>query len=210
MQQVRIHFLLFFMVFCTSATVLSQNADIRFLRNIHLDRNHNLDPALKVITNSAVPISIGTPLVMYSIGLIKKDSTLKDKAIFIGEAFLVNAFITKALKVVANRPRPFETYTDIDPVVLSTGKSFPSGHTSIAFSTATSLSMAYPERYVIVPSFLWASSVGYSRMHLGVHYPSDVAIGAIVGAGSAFITCKVNKWLNKKKIYKPYISRTMF
>jgi membrane-associated phospholipid phosphatase len=74
----------------------------------------------------------------------------------------------------------------------------PSGHTSTAFATATSLSMAYPKWYVIIPSYAWASSVGYSRMHLGVHYPSDVFIGAIVGSGSAFLTHKANQWLEKK------------
>lgn len=202
MQQLRTQILFFFLFLTASSTVFSQNVDIKLLRNLHIDRNQNLDSSFEVVTNSAVPVSITAPVLMYSIGLIKKDSTLKHKAIFIGEAFLVNAFITKALKVAVNRARPFDTYSDIDPVVSSTGKSFPSGHTSIAFSTATSLSMAYPEWYVIVPSFLWASSVGYSRMHLGVHYPSDVAAGALIGAGSAFATFKINKWLNKKKYKK--------
>ena len=202
MQKARIEILYCFFFLIGFSNLFSQNLDIKVLRAIHVERNQSFDSQLNNITNSAVPVSIATPVLMYSIGLIKKDSTLKHKAIFIGEAFLVNAFITKALKVAVNRARPFDTYSDIDPVVSSTGKSFPSGHTSIAFSTATSLSMAYPEWYVIVPSFLWASSVGYSRMHLGVHYPSDVAAGALIGAGSAFATFKINKWLNKKKYKK--------
>jgi len=69
----------------------------------------------------------------------------------------------------------------------------------MAFATATSLSLEYPKWYVIVPAYTWAGTVGYSRMHLGVHYPSDVLIGALVGAGSAFITHKVNQKLLKRK-----------
>ncbi|WP_233264536.1 MULTISPECIES: phosphatase PAP2 family protein [unclassified Flavobacterium] len=202
MRKVRTEILYCFFFLMGFSNLFSQNLDIKVLRAIHVERNQSFDSQFNNITNSALPVSIATPVLIYSIGLIKKDSTLKHKAIFIGETFLVNAFITKALKVAANRARPFDTYSDIDPVVSSTGKSFPSGHTSIAFSTATSLSMAYPEWYVIVPSFLWASSVGYSRMHLGVHYPSDVAVGALIGAGSAFATFKINKWLNKKKYKK--------
>jgi membrane-associated phospholipid phosphatase len=77
--------------------------------------------------------------------------------------------------------------------------SFPSGHTSDAFATATSLSIAFPKWYVIAPSFLWACSVGYSRMDLGVHYPSDVMAGAIIGAGSAYLCYKANRWIQKRR-----------
>ena len=186
---------LFFCINFTNA----QNLDIDVLRNINHNRNESLDPALRGITNSLAPISIGTPIIMYSVGLIMKDSTVKKKAIFIGEAFLASGFITFALKKTVNRERPFVTYPDIEQVTTATGPSFPSGHASLAFATATSLSMAYPKWYIIAPSFAWASAVSYSRMVLGVHYPSDVLAGAIIGSGSAYLSYKFNKWVNKKQ-----------
>lgn len=189
------------LLFCMTF-VNAQNNDINILRDLNVDRNKNLDPTFKLITNSAVPISVVTPIIIYSVGLLKKDSAVKKQAIFIGEAFLVNAFITTALKHTIKRDRPFKTYTDIDQAASTVGYSFPSGHTSSAFATATSLSLAYHKWYVIAPSFVWASAVGYSRMHLGVHYPSDVVAGAIIGSGSAYLSYKMNKWINKKRSKK--------
>ena len=177
----------------------AQNIDINTLRDINVNRNTSLDPTFKVVTNSALPISVGTPILIYTVGLIKKDSILKNQAVFIAETFVVSAFITTALKYSLKRERPFDTYPDIEKVTTAPGYSFPSGHTSTAFATATSLSMEYPKWYVIAPSFVWASAVGYSRMHLGVHYPSDVVAGAIVGSGSAYLSYKLNKWINKRK-----------
>lgn len=187
--------------FCVSF-INAQNIDITILRDTNGNRNTSLDPSFKAITNSALPISVATPLIIYSVGLIKKDSTIKNQALFIGETFLVSAFITTALKYSIKRERPFNTYPDIEKVTAAPGYSFPSGHTSTAFATATSLSMEYPKWYIIAPSFAWASAVGYSRMHLGVHYPSDVVAGAIVGSGSAYISYKLNKWINKKRSEK--------
>ena len=192
---------LFVLFFCMTF-VNAQNIDINILRDINVGRNRSLDPTFKLVTNTAVPISIATPIIIYSVGLIQKDSTVKKQAIFIGQTFLVNAFITTALKHTINRKRPFETYSDIEQATSSLGKSFPSGHTSLAFATATSLSVAYPKWYVIAPSFVWAGAVGYSRMHLGVHYPSDVFAGAIIGSGSAYLSYKANKWINKKRSRK--------
>jgi membrane-associated phospholipid phosphatase len=191
-------------IFCSLILALSflsanaQNVDIDILKKINVNRNTALDPAFKSITNSAVPVSIATPLIMYSVGLIQKDTLIKHKAVFIGETFLVSAFITLASKQIIKRERPYLRYSELEPIVFESSYSMPSGHTSTAFATATSLSMAYPKWYVIVPSFAWASSVGYSRMHLGVHYPSDVFIGALVGSGSAYLTYKANQWLEKK------------
>lgn len=186
------------LLFCLSNTI-AQNFDIDLLRDINLNRNKSLDPTFRAITNSAVPISIATPIIIYSVGLIKKDGTVKRKAVFIAETVLVSGFISAVLKYSVNKDRPYVTYPDIEQAISATGPSFPSGHTSAAFATATSLSIAFPKWYVIAPSFVWAGAVGYSRMDLGVHYPSDVLVGAIVGSGSAYLTYKLNKWINNKK-----------
>ncbi len=182
-----------------SLNCFSQNADINLLKEINLNRNKSLDPAFTFITNSASPVSFASPIFIFSAGLIKNNSTLKNKGLYIGETVLVAAAFSTALKYSINRDRPFVTYPYIEKATSGGSPSFPSGHTSTAFAAATSLSLTFPKWYVIAPSFLWAGAVGYSRMHLGVHYPSDVLMGAIVGSGSAFLTYKLNQWINKKR-----------
>ena len=145
------------------------------------------------------PVSIAVPLCVFSYGTLKCDSVAKRNALIIGASLLVSGAITVGLKYGVNRPRPFVMYPNLIIKKSEAGTpSFPSGHTSQAFATATSLSLAYPRWYIIAPSFLWASAVGYSRMELGVHYPSDVLVGAIIGAGSSFLIWKINKRLAKK------------
>lgn len=192
--------LLIIAILFSFSNTYSQNFDIDLLRDINLNRDKSLDGTFKFISDSDVPIAIATPVTIYIIGLSKDDKNLKEKAIFIGESFLVSSFVTIAMKYSFKRERPFYTYPELDKQSEGGGFSFPSGHTSAAFANATALSIAFPKWYVIAPSFVWAGAVGYSRMDLGVHYPSDVLAGAIVGSGSAYLTYKINKWLNKKKV----------
>jgi len=193
-------FLLFFVVLvCFSNTSQSQNIDIKLLREINLNRNQSLDGTFKFISNSAAPISVGLPIGMLGIGLITKDSALTRNAVVIGTSVIVSTVITTVMKKAINRPRPFTTYKDIEKLSDGGSPSFPSGHTSGAFSLATSLSLECPKWYIIAPSYAWASAVAYSRMDLGVHYPSDVLMGAVVGAGSAWLCHYVNKKIFRQK-----------
>ncbi|MDT0610497.1 phosphatase PAP2 family protein [Streptomyces lancefieldiae] len=70
-------------------------------------------------------------------------------------------------------------------VPMPASASFPSGHTASAVAFATAVGVVLPT--AAVPLGVLASAVGYSRVHTGVHYPGDVAAGAVVGIASAAV-----------------------
>lgn len=189
----------FFTVFLLSLNLFAQNADIDLLRNINVNRNQNLDKPLKIVSESVYPISLATPIGLFGLGLLKHDKSLQKKGLVTMASLTISMGTTYVLKKIIDRDRPAITYPFIQPVILETNGSFPSGHTTAAFSTATSLTLAYPKWYVAVPAYTWASTVAYSRLHLGVHYPSDVLAGAVIGAGSSWLSHKANRWLQKRK-----------
>ena len=177
----------------------SQNPDIDILKNINLNRDKHLDNTFRAFTNSAGPIAYGVPILLIGISLARKDSLTFQKSLYIGASVVSSAIVSNILKYAINRPRPFVTYPFLEKVTSGGSPSFPSGHTADAFSIATSLSIAYPKWYIIIPAYGWAGAVAYSRMDLGVHYPSDVLAGAIIGAGSAYLCYKGQQWLAKKR-----------
>lgn len=186
--------LIFLMVL--PAIVFSQNRDIRLLRAINSPETLSSDRFFQFASNSDVYLVIGIPVAMAATGLIKNDDNLVRNACVTIAATALNFSVTAILKYSIDRERPFLTYPDIAKKSDAGSPSFPSGHTSSSFATATSLSLAYPKWYIIIPAYTWAGTVAYSRMYLGVHYPSDVLAGAAIGAGSAWISYTVNKKLN--------------
>jgi undecaprenyl-diphosphatase len=112
--------------------------------------------------------------------------------------------LTEGIKYAINRPRPYITYPGlVQPYETSeTGLSFPSAHTSLAFNTAATLDIRFHKWYITAPAYLWASAVGYSRLYLGEHYPSDVLIGAAIGVGSAYLV----RWMDKKIYQRRHVS----
>jgi membrane-associated phospholipid phosphatase len=182
-----------------SSSVFAQPAEVQWLNNIN-PTNPNNSNFWVTTSKSAYPVVIvGTSAVLIN-GLLKKDKKLMQAGYNIVGTLVVNTLATQALKTVANRERPFVQYPLlIHPYDASEkDNSLPSGHTSTAFAFATALSLEHKKWYIVAPSFLYASFVGYSRLYLGEHYPSDVFIGAAIGIGSAY----ANKWLQKKLFKK--------
>ena len=180
----------------------AQNFDIDVVKSINQNESTFKNNFFKSISQSVIIFNIAAPIGVLTAGLIKHDKQLQKDAVYMVGGFIVSAVVTQAMKKIIKRDRPFLTYDFIVKRDAGGGYSFPSGHTSAAFCTATSLSLLFPKWYVIAPAYLYASTVGYSRMYLGVHYPTDVLAGAIVGAGSAWLAYKVEKWINKKHTNK--------
>lgn len=174
----------------------SQNLDFTLLKSINGSYTETGGSIQSVFTNSVTPLMISVPAGILAYSLFKKDSITRQKFYTIASSELVAGILTTSLKFAFNRERPFKTYpNDIFKYSTAGSHSFPSGHTSAAFSFATSLSLEFPKWYIVAPSMLWAGTVGYSRMYLGVHYPSDVLVGAIIGAGTSYLCYKANKWI---------------
>ncbi|WP_345955171.1 phosphatase PAP2 family protein [Mucilaginibacter sp. PAMB04168] len=126
-----------------------------------------------------------TPAGLLIGGTISNDKAMRQNALYVASSSAISYGTILLIKRIFKRPRPFRGNFRIVPVYIAGDYSFPSGHASSSMSTATSLSMLYPKWYVIAPAFLWAGSVSYSRMYLGLHYPSDVATGTLIGAGTS-------------------------
>jgi membrane-associated phospholipid phosphatase len=170
----------------------AQNWDIDLLRDINPQYPNSF--IWKGFTASAYPVSIATPLAVWLHGEINHNKKTKINAYEIAGSVIIAAGATEVMKLAFDRQRPYQKYTGVYQYQYEDGKSFPSGHASLAFATATSVSLEYKKWYIVVPAYVWAFGVGYSRLYLGEHYPTDVIGSAVTGAGSAFIS----HWLTKK------------
>ena len=115
-----------------------------------------------------------------------------------------------ALKHLVGRTRPWIDVAGLIPLVSEPDpNSFPSGHTCAAFAAGMIWARALPAGWMRVTAVVLAVCMGLSRLYVGVHYPSDVLVGAVVGALCAWAAWSIGKemvkawkrrWENKKEV----------
>ena len=177
----------------------AQDKDYLLLKKINDQYTPFGGGIMRGFSDSDTYLALGIPTGLFIYGKVKKNPEMVWNSFESFSNQLINGVATTILKTTIDRTRPFVTYPDdIHKHSVAGSKSYPSGHTSMAFAAATSISLQYPKWYVIAPAFIYASGVGYSRMYLGVHYPTDVLAGAVLGAGSSFVTHYTFKFIKKR------------
>jgi undecaprenyl-diphosphatase len=103
-----------------------------------------------------------------------------------------------ALRSYFQRVRPCQALQGVRLLVgCSDSFAFPSNHATNAFALAAFLAVSH--RKVAIPLFVLAAIVGYSRIYVGVHYPSDVIGGAILGVALALVIGASARWLGRRR-----------
>jgi undecaprenyl-diphosphatase len=102
-------------------------------------------------------------------------------------AFLIERPVYFVLKNGLKRNRPEAALKNFRSIITPSDQfSFPSGHTSAAFMMATLLGYYFPP--LTIPLYCWATLVGCSRVVLGVHFPTDILVGALLGISTALFS----------------------
>jgi undecaprenyl-diphosphatase len=100
-------------------------------------------------------------------------------------AFMFELPAHLVIKNLVKRDRPCEVLANVNRRIIPADQfSFPSGHTAAAFAIATLVSLHFP--MLCMPVLIWASLVGLSRIYLGVHYPTDIVAGVVIGLTSGY------------------------
>ena len=111
--------------------------------------------------------------------------------------FLLSDFLSSRIKVIINSPRPYRFLSNVRVLTgISASSGFPSSHVSNLIAVSTPL--FFYHRVLGGLLFLFSLAVGYSRVYLGVHYPSDVIGGGCVGFLIGWCLSELVFWIKKK------------
>ncbi len=105
------------------------------------------------------------------------------------------ALTNLTIKPLLSRPRPWVVVEGLEALVTSSDpNSFPSGHTCAAFAFGVAVAVAAPWRWLKAAALAAAVLMGFSRLYVGVHFPSDVLAGAAIGAVCGLLGAWFMSW----------------
>ena len=160
-----------------------QNLDGSLLLAIQSLRLEALNPLVEGFTRLG---NAGLLWIVLSLAMLVWRPTRKAGLLALVSLLLGLLCTNVILKHLVGRERPWLHVAGLIPLVNEPDpNSFPSGHTCAAFAAGMSWARALPRRWMRVTSVVLAVCMGLSRLYVGVHYPSDVLAGALVGSLAA-------------------------
>jgi hypothetical protein len=184
--------------FCREEARRTATLDARGLGTVYCAASPVLTRPLLAAHASARPVFYGVvPLAWGAAALLRDNGEYAD-VYRLTLAQGATYGLVLGLKHAVGRPRPYvrrALTSRSDHYGASTQAdaytSFPSGHAAISATLVASWTLSHPKWYVWGPGAVWAVGVSLSRLHLGVHYPSDVLVGAGIGIGMAVLLHQV-------------------
>ncbi len=167
------------------------NLDQRLMARSRVLRSPRLDRALVTVTRAANY----SRLWLCTAGLLAARGGPRGRSAAgrgLAAIALAASIANGPVKLLVRRRRP-RSRSGATLIHMPRSTSFPSGHSASAFAFATGASAELP---VLAPLLVpLAGAVAYSRVHVGVHYPSDVAAGALIGIGAGMLAGHLPGWM---------------
>lgn len=139
-----------------------------------------LDPIMEIFTSLG---NAGVLWIVLSLAMLCWRPTRRAGGIALLAMVLGMLCTNVVLKQLVLRPRPYVTMEGLIPLLTSADpNSFPSGHTCAAFAAGLAWAGGLPWRWARAAAVVQAVCMGLSRLYVGVHYPSDVLAGAVIGS----------------------------
>lgn len=161
-----------------------KNKDVSILRMVNSSMNCK---TMDIIMPPITYLGSTAFSVLYSlIALFHPSQIINSLGIKTCITLFLSSLISRIIKAYVNRVRPFIKHSNLNIKKIGIDEySFPSGHTTAAFSMAITYSLFFPTH--AITSVALALSVGVSRIYLGVHYPTDVIAGGFLGTITSFL-----------------------
>jgi len=172
--------------------------DLDYLLVLYI--NKYLTPQFNALFIFLMHFVYGVFLILVLYYFFKKQETISYRLILI---FLIGILIITFLKYAIGRPRPYEAYPEIKTALVKQDSSFPSMHAFISFLSASFLPITISKRYRYLIYFYLLVFIPLLLMYMGIHYLSDVVMGAFIGIllpkiVSENIFNKLTKYFHKK------------
>lgn len=163
-------------------------------------RNPILDVIFIFITHLGDHGILWIALILLMLIMKKYRSSGVASALSLASTFLVTNLW---LKPMIGRIRPYEVVEGLTRIIeKQSERSFPSGHSANGFAVATVMLLRLPKK-IGVPIFILQCLIALSRMYVGVHYPTDVIVGSMIGICMGVLYSKIIDFYHKKKKQEP-------